>query len=165
MFDWQPISTTNVISIAQIIVVLVGFIFSWRGLRATSRSIEIANDSLGTACRNLNLATANAQAQLYNQMVIQGRDLQFKFMEIYHNGDGDENRLQRQRLYTGAVIGYYAACYGLRNVLELPRSVEKMLDSELSELMRQEGFRKQWDQISHLHSKEFVSYVASLRGV
>ena len=46
MFSFEPLSTSNVISIIQIAVVLLGFIFSWRSLEATRASIKIASDSL-----------------------------------------------------------------------------------------------------------------------
>jgi predicted O-linked N-acetylglucosamine transferase (SPINDLY family) len=179
MIDLGPLSTTNLINIIQILVVALGFIFSWKALKATHESIRTANASLAvaiknteTAMKNLELAaqslalgTSNAQAQLYNQMVIQGRDLQFKFAELFHGGSDAEKVQARQKQFVGTLIGYYSSCFELKKVLELPSNVQKLLDSDLSELLRQRQVREKWDDIKHLHSQEFVAYVDSLRGV
>jgi len=165
MFDFEPITTSNVITVVQILVVVAGFFFSWRSLEATRASITIATANLATAATSLGLATSNAQAQLYNQMVLQGRDLQYKFMEIFYGGKTPEDEQKRRDLYTGVVIAYYAACFELRKVLALPESVEKLLNAELKELMRQTPFRNMWDGVKHLHSKEFIAHVNSLAGV
>lgn len=151
MLKLEPITTSNFLSILQIIVVIIGFYFSWR--------------SLNTAVTALSLGTKNAQAQLFNQMVLQGRDLQYKFMDIYLPEDISGNVTERQRLYTGTVIGYYASCFELRNVLELPEQIQKLLDSEIRELMRQKNFREKWNEVKNLHSQKFVSYVESNVGI
>ena len=179
MFNFEPVTTSNVISILQIAVVLFGFIFSWRSLEATRANIKIASqsldetrkniaigtNSLSTASKSLTLATSNAQAQLYNQMVIQGRDLQYKFIDLYLDGETEEDRKKRQDQYTGTVLSYYAACYGLRSILDLPPSITKLLDDEVKQSMRAEPIRKKWDQISDNFSKEFIEYVGRLKGV
>lgn len=151
MFKLDPISTSNIFSIIQILVVIGGFYFSWRSLRA--------------AIQTLSLGTRNAQAQLFNQMVVQGRDLQYKFMDIFLSGTTPTEIEQKQKHYIGTVIGYYASCFELRNVLELPEQVQKLLDSEIRELMREKQVRDKWDEVKHLHSQSFVTYVESNRGV
>ena len=151
MFKIEPISTTNILSILQILVVVGGFYFSWRSLEA--------------AIKTLSLGTRNAQAQLFNQMVIQGRDLQFKFAELFHGGNDEKNLKARQDHFIGTLLGYYSSCFELKNVLELPSNAEKLLKEDLRELMREGQVRKKWDDVKHLHSKEFVAYVDSVRGV
>lgn len=179
MMDLSPLTTTNIITLLQILVVSLGFIFSWRALKATYEGIRTANDSLaiaaanagtamtnlGVAAQSLALGTSNAQAQLYNQMVIQGRDLQFKFAELFHGGEDSEKIKVRQDQFVGTLIGYYSSCFELKKVLTLPENVQKLLDSDLEELMRQRQVRGKWDDIKHLHSKEFVTHVDGLRGV
>lgn len=159
MFDLTPISTTNLLSIVQIIVVVSGFYFSWKGLKATYQNLSTANQSLNLAVQNLALGTSNAQAQLFNQMVIQGRDLQFKFAELFHGGDDPANLTARQNQYIGTLLGYYSSCFELKKVLELPTNVDKLLAADLRELMRERQVRDKWDDIKHLHSKDFVVYV------
>ena len=151
MFNIEPLTTANLISIIQVIVVLFGFYFSWRSLQA--------------AIKTLSLGTKNAQAQLFNQMVIQGRDLQYKFMDIFLPGSTAAEVEAKRKMYTGTVIAYYASCFELKNVLALPGQVEKLLDAELKELMREKQVRDKWDEIKHLHSQSFVSYVESNRGI
>jgi hypothetical protein len=165
MFDFSPLSTTNLITLVQILVVIIGFFFSWKALRATHESILTAQASLTVAAQSLSLGTSNAQAQLYNQMVIQGRDLQFKFAELFLGGNEAANIKARQDQFVGTLIGYYSSCFELKKVLELPTNVQRLLDSDLAELLRQRQVRDKWDDIKQLHSKEFVAYVDSRRGV
>jgi hypothetical protein len=81
-------------------------------------------------------------------MVIQGRDLQYKFSDIFYSQPDPANQEKRQDAYTGTVISYYAACFGLRNILNLPQSVTKLFDDELKQMLRQAPFRKKWEDIS-----------------
>lgn len=179
MFDLTPISTTNLLTIVQILVVTFGFFFSWKGLKATYESLRTANESLKLATKNtetamtnlslavksLELGTSNAQAQLYNQMVIQGRDLQFKFSELFHGGTDAANLKARQDQFIGTLLGYYSSCFELKKVLTLPTNVEKLLAADLRELMREKLVRDKWDTLKHLHSREFIEYAESVRGV
>jgi hypothetical protein len=168
MFDLQAISTSNLFTLVQIIVILFGFIFSVKSLQAARTSItlaasnlHVATESLRTAAQNLRLATANAQAQLYNQLVMQARDLQFKFMDLYFS----DNLSGKQDLFVGTLLSYYSASFELRRLFDLPESVIKLLDNDLRELLRQEPVRRKWEEIKHLHSREFNQYVISLPGV
>lgn len=168
MFDLQPISTSNLFTLAQIVVILVGFIFSVKSLAAARASINVAAQnlnvataSLKTAAENLRVATANAQAQLYNQVVVQGRDLQFKFAELYLG----DNLAGKQDMFMGTLLAYYSASFELRSLFPLPESITKLLDNDLRELLRQESVRHKWEQVKHLHSRAFNSYVDSLPGV
>ncbi|TAU55738.1 hypothetical protein ELI43_24375 [Rhizobium leguminosarum] len=165
MFDIGPLTTSNLLTIIQIIVVIIGFLFSWKSLKSTQTSIGVASNSLSTAVKSLDIATANAQAQLYNQMAMQGRDLQFRFMNEYHGAQTPADQKARQELLTGTIIGYYAACFGLRNILVLPTSVTKLLDDELKQLIRQPAFRKRFDEIQDNFSREFIKHVSEMRGV
>jgi hypothetical protein len=165
MFNLTPISTANLLSIVQIVVVISGFYFSWKGLKATYQNLNATNQSLGLAVQNFALGTSNAQAQLFNQMVIQGRDLQFKFAELFHGGDGAENLAARQDQYIGTLLGYYSSCFELKKVLELPENVERLLAADLRELMRERQVRDKWEDIKHLHSRDFVSYVDGVRAI
>src|SRR5262245_30987790 len=98
MVKLEPLTTTNFISIVQVIAVIAGFYFSWRSLNA--------------AAENLRLATRSAQAQLFNQIAIQGRELQYKFMDTFLNENQSQSSLQqKQELFLGTVIGYYASCF------------------------------------------------------
>ena len=151
MFNLTPISTSDLIFLLQVLVVSAGFYFSWRSLEA--------------AIQTLNLGTRNAQAQLFNQIVLQGRDLNYKFMDIFLSGNGVEELREKQKLYTGTVIAYYASCYELKKVLALPPHVEKLLDAELRELMREKQIRDKWDELKHLYSQDFLLYVESVRGI
>jgi hypothetical protein len=165
MFDLGPITTTNLLSVLQILVVIVGFYFSWRSLEAARGSLGVAATNLEIAGKNLGLSTSNAQAQLFNQMVVQGRDLQYKFMDIYYGGNSAQEIEDKRKLYTGTVIGYYASCFELKSVLPMPPNVAKLLEAELGELMRQKSFREKWDEVKHLHSHEFARYVDGMRGI
>jgi hypothetical protein len=146
MFHFEPISTTNIISIAQLVAVIAGFYFSWSALNATRTSIE--------------LATKNAQVQLYNDMLVQGRELQLKFMDdLVPAGDS------KTKFFMGIIIAYYASCFELRGVLSLPPSAIKLLDNDVRESMRTPEFRRRFDELRNLHSREFGQFVDGLRGV
>lgn len=136
MFDFKPITTNDFILIIQTLVIVGGFYFSWKTLVA--------------AVDSLKLSTRNAQAELFNQMIVQGRELQYKFMDLFMPGTEIEDIAQKQNMYLGTLIGYYASCFELRNVLALPNQAQKLLDADLRELMRQEHVRKKWDDIKHL---------------
>jgi hypothetical protein len=146
MFSLEPITTTNIISIFQLIAVIAGFYFSVKTLNATRTNIE--------------LATKNAQVQLYNNMLSQGRELQLKFMDDLVKGEKEKTKL-----FMGIIIAYYASCFELRRVLSLPASAEKMLDNDVRESMREPPFRDRFNELRNLHSKEFGAFVDSLRGV
>lgn len=177
MFDLQPVTTANIISIAQIIVVVAGFYFSWKSLEAAKTSIgiaannlQVAATSVNTASQNLKLATDNAQAQLYNQMLAQGRELQLRFMDIVVQtpptaSKEREEFMKKVRFSIGIIIAYYAGCFELRRVLSLPDSANRLLDNDIRESMRDETFRKRWDEIKHLYSQQFNQYVNSSIGV
>lgn len=165
MFNWEPINTTNLISLVQLIVVICGFYFSWKSLEATRKNVELATANAEAQRKSMELATANAQAQLYNQMAVQGRDLQYKFMDTYYGGSTEADLKARQDLYTGTVISYYSACHGMRGILSMPQSVTKLLDDELKQLMRQPAVKRKWEQIKENFSKEFIDYVNKLQGV
>lgn len=165
MFQLEPISTSNLISLLQIIVVVGGFAFSWMALKATNESIGVATQSLKTATDSLQLATSNAQAQLYNQIVLQGRDLQYKFIDIILEGESEEAKQRRKDQYVGTVISYYSACFEMRNILTLPESVIKLIDHELKETMKEDQVRAKWEKIKNNFSKEFIKHVQSLEGI
>lgn len=150
MFKLEPLSTTNLISIVQLLAVSAGFYFSWR--------------SLDAALKSLTLGTKNAQAQLFNQIVVQGRDLQYKFMDFFLDGNTPQETKLKQRMYTGTIIGYYASCFELKKVLALPPHIERLLEAELRELLREKSVREKWDEVKQVHSQEFVRYVDNLRG-
>ena len=151
MLELTRLNTTNLISIRQTICIIIGFYFSWRSLQA--------------AIGSLGVSTRNAQAQLFNQIIVQGRDLQYKFMEIFLDGETAPEQMQKQKMFTGTMIGYYASCFELKKVLALPSHVEKLLDAELRELMRERSVREKWDEVKHLHSQAFVEYVERNRGI
>ncbi len=159
MFHFEPISTTNIISIVQLIAVIVGFYFSWKTLDATRTNIGLAAQSLDAARTNIGLATQNAQVQLYNNMLIQGRELQLKFMDdLVPTGE-------KVGFFMAIIIAYYASCFELRMVLSLPESAEKLLDNDVRESMRDPAFRARFEELRNLHSREFGEYVNGLRGV
>jgi hypothetical protein len=159
------IKAGDIILTIQTVAIIAGFYFSVRTLSDTKSSIRIASDNLNTATRSLQETTANNQAQLYNQMVIQGRDLVYKHMEIYYSGDTEEAKRERQKLYIGSVLSYYAACFGMRSILSLPKSITKLLDAELKDLMREEVVRKRYEELKSGFSTEFVQYVVNNTGV
>jgi hypothetical protein len=168
LFDVQPISTTNLFTAAQILVVGLGFIFSWIAIRTgwnalniTTQNLEIATKSLNTSVNNLEMATASARAQLYNQMVIQARDLQFRFMELFFEDDLPA----KQDIFLGTLIGYYAACFEMRRLFKMPESVEKLLDADLKKLLDEPRFVRKWESIRNMYSREFNAYVTALPGV
>lgn len=162
-FDLKAITTSNLLTIIQIVVVIGGFYFSLRSLKATRESIKVASDSLQIAAKSLDLSTKNAQAQLFNQLVLQARDLQFKFSETFYDASTEQGRKQRRDSFIGTLIGYYSACFELRNVLPLPPTVEKLLAVELKELICKDEVRAKWESVRHLHSAAFGEYVTKLR--
>jgi len=153
MFHFEPISTTNLISIVQLIAVIAGFYFSWR-------TLVLGLQSLNATRTNIELATKNAQSQLYNNMLIQGRELQLRFMD-----DLVPEGAPKTKFFMGIIIAYYASCFELRRVLSLPTSAEKLLDNDVRESMRDTAFRQRFEELRGLHSREFGQYVDSLRGV
>jgi hypothetical protein len=159
MFNIDPISTTNIISIIQLIAVIGGFYFSWKALNATRISIGIAAQSLDAARANIGLATQNAQVQLYSNLLIQGRALQLKFLDDHVPSD------EKVRFFMAIIIAYYASCFELRRVLSLPQSAEKLLDNDVRESMRDAAFRSRFEELRNLHSIEFGKFVDGLRGV
>lgn len=159
MFHFEPISTTNILTVLQITVVILGFYFSKKSLDAAGTSVGIATQSLEAARKNIELATQNAQAQLYSNLLIQGRTLQLKFMDDHVPEDN------KAKFFMAVIISYYASCFELRRVLSLPASAEKLLDSDVKESMRDPAFRQRFDELRNLHSREFGEYVNSLRGV
>ena len=158
MFDLKPISTDNLFTVVQILIILLGFYFSWRSLESARKSVNVAFDELA-------LGTSNAQAQLFNQMVIQGRDLQFRYAELFHGGDSQENIRVRQDHFIGALLGYYSSFFELKKMLKLPENIGRLLDADLVEVMRNKPVRDKWDEIKHLHDKDFVKYVDNVRGI
>lgn len=151
MFDLKSISTNDLILLAQTLAIMGGFYFSWRTLKSAAKTFE--------------LSTKNAQAELFNQMIVQGRDLQYKFMELFIPGNTTIDQAQKQKMYLGTLIGYYASCFELRSVLELPDHARKLLDADLRELMREKQVRDKWEEVKHLHSQAFIKYVDDNRGI
>lgn len=151
MFDLKPITTNDLILVIQTLVIVGGFYFSWKTLVA--------------AVDSLKLSTRNAQAELFNQMIVQGRELQYKFMDLFIPGTGATEIEQKQKMYLGTLIGYYASCYELRSVLALPDQARKLLDEDLRELMREKQVRDKWEEVKHLHSQAFINYVEDNRGI
>ena len=151
MFDLKPITTNDLILVIQTLVIVAGFFFSWKTLKA--------------AVDSLLLSTRNAQADLFNQMIVQGRELQYKFMDLFIPGTSPTDIAQRQKMYLGTLIGYYASCFELRNVLALPDQARKLLDADLRELMRQKQVRDKWEEVKHLHNQAFIKYVEDNRGI
>jgi len=151
MFEWKPITTNDLILVIQTLVIVGGFYFSWKTLVA--------------AVDSLKLSTKNAQAELFNQMIVQGRDLQYKFMDLFIPGTSPDEIAQKQKMYLGTLIGYYASCFELRNVLALPDQARKLLDEDLRELMREKQVRDKWEEVKHLHSQAFINYVEDNRGI
>jgi len=159
MFHLEPISTANILTVVQIIVVVLGFYFSKKSLDAAGTSVGIATHSLEAARQNIELATRNAQSQLYSNLLIQGRTLQLKFMDD-HVPDKDKTKF-----FMGIIIAYYASCFELRQVLSLPENAKKLLDNDVRESMRDSVFRQRFEELRNLHSREFGIYVDGLRGV
>jgi hypothetical protein len=159
MFHFEPITTANIISLFQVVAVIFGFYFSTQSLNATRASIGLAAQSLSATRDNIALATKNAQVQLYNNMLIQGRELQLKFM------DGMAAGPDKDKVFIGIIIAYYASCFELGNILVLPDNAKKLLDNDVKESMNQKPFRARWDEVKNLHSKEFIRYVDALPGV
>jgi hypothetical protein len=155
----EPISTTNILTIIQIIVVILGFYFSKKSLDAAGRSVGIATDSLEAARKNIQLATQNAQSQLYSNLLVQGRALQLKFMDDLVPDKDKAKFLQ------GVIIAYYASCFELRQVLSLPENAKKLLDNDVKESMRDPSFKQRFEELRNLHSREFGIFVDGLRGV
>ena len=151
MFDLKPLSTGDLILVLQTLLIVGGFYVSWKALKA--------------ALDTLTLGTRNAQAELFNQMIVQGRDLQYKFMELFIPGSEPQDLAQKQKMYLGTLIGYYASCFELRNVLALPEQARKLLDADLRELMREKQVRDKWEEVKHLHSQSFIKYVEENRGI
>ena len=141
----------DLILVIQTLVIVAGFFFSWKTLKA--------------AVDSLLLSTRNAQADLFNQMIVQGRELQYKFMDLFIPGTSPADIAQRQKMYLGTLIGYYASCFELRNVLALPDQARKLLDADLRELMRQKQVRDKWEEVKHLHNQAFIKYVEDNRGI
>jgi hypothetical protein len=156
VFDWQPVTTTNIISVLGIVVVILGFYFSARSLRASQGSLKASQASLKNAADN-------AQAQLFAHMLAQGRDLQWKYLDMFLSGD--TNKQARQRQFQGMVISYYSSCFELCSVLSMPPAMHKLLEAELKAQLADGSMRKIFEDNKHLYSKEFLTYVHHIEGV
>ncbi|TCG08844.1 hypothetical protein BZM27_09340 [Paraburkholderia steynii] len=193
MFNFEPITTTNIFSIIQILVVVAGFYWSWKSLNAMQANVKVAADhleatkasvklaadhlqaakeNLKTAADSVSVANAtlqhgiqNTQAQLFSDMSVQGRDLQFKFMELFHASDSPEDLNSNRDQYLGTLIGYYASCFEVRQVIKLSDNAIKLFDADLEALMEQKIVREKWNEIRGMYSIEFGKYVDNLRGV
>ena len=125
--------------------------FSWRALKDSSRNAEA----------QLKIA----QAQMFNQLVVQGRELQYKYMELYNSPDKSPEAEKNRDLFLGTMWGYHASCFEVSRVLELPASVKKLFDHEVKAMLSQAEPRKKWEKISEMYSKEFHQYLSSLQGI
>jgi hypothetical protein len=153
LFELGPITTTNLLTVVQIMVVALGFLFSWRSLKAALASVQLTE-------RNVALATDNAMAQLVNQMVVQGRDLQYKVMEVDQTNQAAAAKKIDQ--YNGMIIAYFASCFELRSILKLPPNIIWLLDGELKLFIAAPSVQKKWTAVKSLHSKAFRAHVDSL---
>lgn len=195
MFKLDPITTGNLLTIIQITIIILGFFFSVKSLKNANHSLQIAGESLQTAKKSLetavnNLAVSannskisaenakltadNARAQLFNQMILQGRDLQWRRWTLFVDllpataSDSEKKALAiKQGEFLGIVIAYYASCFELRQVLSLPDSVTKLLDAEVKEIMRHKPFQEKFSELKYLNvfSKTFLDYVDQNTGV
>lgn len=172
MFQLDPISTSNIIAIIQAIIVVLGFYFSYSTLLTARKSLDAASANLKIAAENSQLAASNAQAQLFNQMIIQGRDLQFRRWPLFVDpppvDESEKAALKvKQNDFRGLVISYYAACFELREVLQLPSTVGNLLDADIREIMRIKEFRDKLDEVKarNVLSGRFIDYIQRVSGV
>lgn len=149
IFDLTPITTSNLFTLAQILVVGIGFYLSYRSLQATRDSVA--------------LATKNAMAQLVNQMIVQGRELQYKTMEIEDRSPPADEITKKEDQLDGMIIGYYSSCFELRSILQLPQNIADLLDVELSYIMRQPAMQTKWAAVKNFYSAKFQAHVESLK--
>lgn len=172
--DLATFNTGNLLTFIQIIVVGVGFYYSHNSLKTAQASLNTASDNLALSSNSAKLAASNAQAQLFNQLIIQGRDLQFRRWELFVDPIFDttpegenEALLIKQNEFIGVVIQYYASCFELRSVLSLPDSVNKLLDNDYKSIMRHKPFRDKYDELKskNLLSRNFIEYTDRMYGV
>jgi hypothetical protein len=134
------------------IVTAIGFIFAVKSLQVSARSAD--------------LTAANAQAQLFNQMVMQGRDLQFKQIDLLCQDPAAAPSLKEQfENFAGIVLSYYSSCFELRSVLSMPGPVVRLQDAELKEVMRKPDFQKKMAELGSGFSSRFIQHVRDLEGV
>lgn len=81
------------------------------------------------------------------------------------SNNSEEDQKKKQDQFIGILIGYYSSCFELRNILPLEGNAEKILKSELQDLMKEKRVRDKWDNIQHFYSKEFIKYINDLRGL
>lgn len=165
MFKLEPVTTTNLIALFQFLAVCIGFYFSWRSIGVAIKSLETATSSLGTANDNLRTATSNAQAQVFNQLLTQGRDLQFKYLDVYASSDPKEAKRQKQDQFVGTLLSYYAGAFELRQILPMPENTKKLLDADLRQFLESEASRAKYDTLASQYSKEFNAHVRDIRGL
>ncbi len=152
MSDWfalDPITTSNLISIVQLIVVFGGFWISIKNLKSVKVNLSNAKESL-----NNNLQ--NNQVQLTNQVLAQGRELQFKFAEVFiPDGENEE----KQEHFIRMLISYYASSFELQQILPLPENYNKLFKADIRASMKNETVSKIWGQVKLNYSKEFNSFI------
>lgn len=77
-------------------------------IRIAANNLDIAATSVSTASQNLKVATSNAQSQLYNQMMSQGRELQLKFMDMFVGKNAtSKDDTERVKYFQNIIIAYY----------------------------------------------------------
>jgi hypothetical protein len=154
VFDLTPLSTSNLITfiqialtIIQIIVVALGFYFSYHSLQAARASADTA--------------AKNATAQLVSQLVSQGRDLQYKYIQTFMEAGHDA---EKQSAFRGMILAYYSSCFELRRILQFPQELAVLLDDELRRLIQQpDGLMKaRWDALKNGFSEAFRNHVERL---
>lgn len=148
LFDLGPITTSNVLTIIQIFVVFFGFLFSYQSLKAARNSVDVA--------------AINARAQLVNQLVLQGRDLQYKFIQTFHRGTEAQEVEQSKSAFRGMIIAYFSSGFELRRILDLSGDVAQLLDGELKQVLRDPAMYQKWTEIEELYSDAFREHVKGL---
>lgn len=168
-FNLSEFNTANLISCIQLIAVGIGFYFSYRAMKATAEGLglsakntQLAAKNAELASKNAELATKSAQATLFNNMVSQGRDLQHRFAELNFGGDNPENKKRRLDQFIGTLISYYASCFELRNIINMPDSITRQYDNDLKTSLSIEMNKQKYESLKTNFSKEFNNYVANL---
>lgn len=176
IFDLQKFDTANLISLVQLIAVIVGFYFSYRAMRASSEALmlsaenvkisaynaELSSKNAELSARNADLATRNAQANLFNHMVSQGRDLQHRYVDLNFGGDSESDKSKRRDQFAGTLMSYYASCFELRNIMDLPESIKRQYDNDLKSSLCDPSNRQKYELIKINFSREFNGYVSDL---
>lgn len=144
-FDLQAFTTTNLLTLIQLLFTLVGFIFTIRTLRNGTESLWLSN--------------TNAQVQLMNNIATQGRQLQLRWLDLHANTD--PNPTSRDAL-TGVILSFYSSYFEMAMIAKLSGRAIDLFKSDIGKFLEWDQVRNRWNEQKEGFSAEFRDFVDNI---